>query len=52
VELLESFDMLLFNEVVYFSPFPEERAAIPHYRSEEQIREAAIAAKAELATIS
>ncbi|QNP45557.1 hypothetical protein H9L14_13540 [Sphingomonas sediminicola] len=40
----------LFDEVVYFSPFPEERARIPNYRSEEQIRQAAGAAKAELAT--
>ena len=42
----------LFNEVVYFSPFPEELAKIPIYRSEEQIRQAAQAAKAELAANS
>lgn len=40
----------LFDEVVYFSPFSEERADIPHYRSEEQIRKAACAAEAELST--
>lgn len=38
----------LFNEVVYFSPFPEERAAIPNYRSDEEIRQAAEAADAAL----
>ena len=38
----------LFNEVVYFSPFPEERAQVPFYRSEEQIRGAAQAAAAQL----
>jgi len=31
----------LFDQVVYFSPFPEERASVPNYRSEAQIREAA-----------
>ena len=31
----------LFNEVVYYSPFPEERAVIPNYRGEAQIRAAA-----------
>lgn len=39
----------LFNEVVYFSPFPDERVEIPNYRTEQQIREAASAAQAELA---
>jgi hypothetical protein len=39
----------LFDEVVYFSPFPKERAEVPYYRSEEQIRWAARAAAAELA---
>jgi len=39
----------LFDEVIYFSPFPEERAEIPRYRTEEQIRQAARAAEAELA---
>lgn len=42
----------LFNEVVYFSPFPDELANIPIYRSEEQIRSAARAAEAELAVNS
>jgi hypothetical protein len=42
----------LFDEVVYFSPFPEERASIPNYRSEEQIRQAARAVEAELAANS
>ena len=39
----------LFDEVVYFSPFPEEVAKIPIYRSEVQIREAARATQARLA---
>jgi hypothetical protein len=39
----------LFDEVVYFSPFAEERAQVPNYRSEEQIRAAARAAEADLA---
>ena len=42
----------LFNEVVYFSPFPDERETIPNYRNEEQIRQAARAAEAELASSS
>lgn len=42
----------LFDEVVYFSPFPEERAAIPHYRSEKQIRQAAVATQAQLKSVS
>jgi hypothetical protein len=40
----------LFDEVVYFSPFPGEQAEVPNYRSEEQIRRAARSAEAELAT--
>lgn len=31
----------LFNEVVWYSPLPEERAVIPHYKNEAQIRAAA-----------
>ena len=27
----------LFNEVAWYSPYPEERAEIPNYKSEEQI---------------
>lgn len=42
----------LFNEVVYFSPFPEERAAIPNYRNETEIRQAAEAADAALRSVS
>jgi hypothetical protein len=38
----------LFDEVVYFSPFPGERAQVPNYRSEEQILQAARTAEAEL----
>jgi hypothetical protein len=38
----------LFDEVVWFSPFPEERAQIPNYRNEEQVRQAALVAQAEL----
>jgi hypothetical protein len=30
----------LFEQVVYYSPFPEERAQIPNYKSKEQILEA------------
>jgi hypothetical protein len=36
----------LFNQVVYYSPFPEERAQIPNYRSEGQILQAARDAEA------
>jgi hypothetical protein len=42
----------LFNEVVYFSPYREDRVIIPQYRSEEQIRSAAKTAEAELSTDS
>jgi|tagenome__1003787_1003787.scaffolds.fasta_scaffold20796692_2 hypothetical protein len=42
----------LFGEVVYFSPFPEERAQIPNYRSEDQIRQAAQAAERQLRSAS
>jgi hypothetical protein len=38
----------LFDEVVWFSPFPEERKEIPNYKSEEQIKAAAVAAAREL----
>jgi hypothetical protein len=31
----------LFEEVVWYSPFPEERSSIPNYRSAEDIRKAA-----------
>lgn len=31
----------LFDVVVYYSPFPDERARIPHYRSEEDVLAAA-----------
>src|SRR4051812_32518767 len=41
----------LFNEVVYFSPFAEERATVPNYRSEDQIRDAARTAEAELRAV-
>jgi hypothetical protein len=40
----------LFEEVVYFSPFPEERAEVLSYRSEEQIKHSARTANAELST--
>jgi hypothetical protein len=39
----------LFNEVVYFSPFPDERATIANYRGEDDIFNAARAAQAKLA---
>lgn len=42
----------LFDEIVYFSSFSEERATVPIYRSEEQIRRAAMVAEAELAVDS
>ena len=38
----------LFDVVVWFSPFPEERAKIPNYRNEEQIQQAALATAKEL----
>jgi hypothetical protein len=38
----------LFEQVIYYSPFPEERAKIPNYRSEEQILQAAREAEARL----
>jgi hypothetical protein len=31
----------LFEEVIWYSPFPEERERIPNYRSEADIRQAA-----------
>lgn len=31
----------LFEEVVWYSPFPEEREAIPNYRGDDEIRKAA-----------
>lgn len=39
----------LFNEVVYFSPFPSERATVANYRGEDDIFDAARAAQAKLA---
>jgi hypothetical protein len=38
----------LFDEVAWFSPFPEERAEVPHLRNEQQVLQAALAAQAEL----
>jgi len=43
---------LLFDKVVSFSPFAEERATVPNYRSEGEIRRAAVAAEIELAADS
>jgi hypothetical protein len=31
----------LFDKVVFYSPYPDERARIPNYRSEREIMEAA-----------
>lgn len=42
----------LFDAAGYYSPFPRERAAIPNYRSEEQIYEAAREANAALSSSS
>jgi len=43
----------LFDVVVWYSPFPEEHAELPlHLKGEEQVREAALAAEAELGQIS
>lgn len=39
----------LFDELVYYSPFPEERTEIASYRSEAQIQEAARRSLAKLA---
>ena len=38
----------LFDEVVWYSPFPDERRVIPNYKSEEQIKAAAVTAAREL----
>ncbi len=38
----------LFEEVVWYSPFPEERARIPSYRGEAEIRAAAESAAARI----
>ena len=38
----------LFDAVVWYSPFPDERAVIPHYKSEAQIEQAAKVARSEL----
>jgi len=38
----------LFDQVVYYSPFAEERAKVPNYKSEEQILQAARDAEAHL----
>lgn len=40
----------LFDEVVWYSPFPDERREIPNYKSEEQIRAAAMRTADELRT--
>jgi hypothetical protein len=40
----------LFDVVVYFSPFPEERASVPNYKNEEEIWQAAKDAAASLAS--
>ena len=42
----------LFDVVVWFSPFPEERAEVPQLRNEEQVLQAAFAAEAELGATS
>jgi len=39
----------LFDEVVFYSPFPDERAMILNYRSEVEIKQAAERAAAKLA---
>jgi len=36
----------LFDQVVYYSPFPDERAQIPNYKSEDDIIQAARDAEA------
>lgn len=41
----------LFEQVVWYSPFPDERARIPNYRSEADIARAAEAASRCLETI-
>ena len=38
----------LFAQVAWYSPFPEERALIPHYRSEADILNAAASAATRL----
>ena len=39
----------LFNEVVYYSPLPDERATIANYRGEDEIVDAVRATQAKLA---
>jgi hypothetical protein len=41
----------LFDEVVWYSPFPEERREIPNYKLEEEIWAAAVLAVGELRSI-
>lgn len=43
---------VLFRKVAYYSPLPQERAQIPSYLSEEQIRQAAWDAQSQLRKIS
>ena len=38
----------LFEEVVWYSPFPEERAAIPNYRDDVDVKQAVERAAKEL----
>jgi len=38
----------LFDVVVWYSPFPDERSAIPNYKSEAEIEEAASLARSEI----
>jgi hypothetical protein len=42
---------MLFDEVVWFSPFPREDWEYPHYRDEAQIRSAAVRASEQLSSI-
>ena len=40
----------LFEQVIWYSPFPEERAKIPNYRGESEIRKAADRAAQQIGT--
>jgi hypothetical protein len=40
----------VFEQVIWYSPYPEERERIPNYRGETEIREVALRAAAQLGT--
>jgi hypothetical protein len=40
----------LFEQVIWYSPYPEERAKVPNYRGDAEIREAAARAAERIGT--